>query len=285
MQKPIEKVAALYAAYSKGNPEPFYDLIADNGVIRFVAPPDSFAFAKTFNGPGGAREAITAIVDEFEWLTYSNHELIADGNLVVGINSGRIRHLESGREAALSLGDFFRFDDGKIVEFVEFFDSAGLSDWCRGKASPACAMMNPATRQVALSSENPEENKVVLRQAYEAYAELNAEPLISALADDVTYNSVARCSDFRFAGPCYGGDAFVGNLKCIADEYQLKRFDVLDVVAEGDLVAVHADVAFEERETGRLAETEKLDVFRMFNGHITEFNEFFDTLKSRKANS
>ena len=109
LQKPIEKVAALYAAYSKGNPEPFYDLIADNGVIRFMAPPDSFSFAKTYNGPGGAREAITAIVDEFEWLTYSNLELIADGNLVVGINGGRIRHLESGREAALSLGDFFRF--------------------------------------------------------------------------------------------------------------------------------------------------------------------------------
>ena len=288
MQYPMEKMAAVYAAYSKGDPEPFYDLIADNAVIRFAAPPESFAFARTYNGPAGARDAITAIVNEFQWLTYSNNELIADGNLVVGINGGRIRHLESGREAALCLGDFVRFENGKIVEFVEFFDTAGFADWCSGNATPACAipasaMMNPANKLGALSSENPEENKAVLRQVYDAYAELNADPMINALAEDVTYNSVARDSDFSFAGPYYGRDAFVENLKRIAEEYQLRRYDVLDMVAYGDLVAVHADVAFEERDTRRLAETEKLDVFRMFNGQIIEFNEFLDTLRSRKA--
>ena len=285
LENPIEKMAAVYAAYSKGDPEPFYDLIADDAVIRFAAPPGSFKFARTYNGPGGAREAITAIVSEFQWLTYSNSELIADGKLVVGINGGRILHLVSGREAALCLGDFVRFDNGKIVEFVEFFDSAGFADWCSGNATPACAMMNPANKLGALSSENPEENKAVLRQVYDAYAELNADPMISALAEDVTYNSVARGSDFAFAGPYYGRDAFVENLKRIADEYQLRRYKVLDMIADGDLVAVHADVAFEERDTGRLAETEKLDVFRMFNGQITEFNEFLDSLQSRRAGS
>lgn len=284
MPKPIELVADAYDAYARGDAEPFFNLVAEEGVIRFAAPPGAFAFAGPFTGPDGARQAIAAIANEFQWLTYANHELIGDGDLVVGIGGGRLRHLASGRETALTLADLFRFENGRAVEFVEFFDTAGLADWRGGGAPPATAMMNPEKRAGVLPPEDADRNKVLLANAYMAYADLDAEPLMSALAEDITYNSVAREADFRFASPCFGRDAFLGNLQRIADEYQLKRFDVVDIAAGGDLVAVHADVAFEERDTGRLAEAEKLDVFRMFNGRVTEFNEFFDTLKARREN-
>ncbi len=38
----VESLAIAYAAYNKGTAEPFFDLFADDGVIRFVAPPDAF---------------------------------------------------------------------------------------------------------------------------------------------------------------------------------------------------------------------------------------------------
>ena len=126
-------------------------------------------------------------------------------------------------------------------------------------------------------------NKAVLAEVYAAYRRKDAGPLIGLLAEDASYNSVAGLQDFRFAGPCHGRDAWIENLARIAEDYELEKYEVLQMVAQGDLVAAHADVAFRDRKTGKVAGSEKIDLFRLRDGRVLEFNEFFDSLGVRAA--
>ncbi len=282
-QKLIDRMAAVYAAYNKGDAEPFFALFAEDGVIRFVAPPEVYPFAAPRRGPTGAREAIALIRDDYQWLTYRNLELIADGDAVFALNGGRIRHRASGREAVIHLADLVRFEGGQVVEFIEFFDSAGIHDWCAGTCLPACSLMNLGNKAFACEAEEAARNKAVLAEAYAAYRQKDAGPLFNLLAGDACYNSVAGLHDFRFAGPCHGREAWIENVARIAEDYELEKYEILQMVAQGDLVAAHADVAFRYRKTGNVARTEKIDLFRLHNGQILEFNEFCDTLTSRAA--
>ena len=54
-------------------------------------------------------------------------------------------------------------------------------------------------------------------------------------------------------------------------------------IAEDDRVVVIGSVKWKNRETGKSVETGKVDVFRMRDGKIIEFCEFFDTAKANAA--
>ena len=87
-QELTESMAAAYAAYEKGDAEPFFNLIAEDGLTRHVAPPEAFPFAVARRGPAGAREAVDLIREDYQWLTFRNLELIADGDTVFALNGG-----------------------------------------------------------------------------------------------------------------------------------------------------------------------------------------------------
>ena len=280
-QELIDSMAATYAAYGKGEAEPFFDLFAEDGVIRFVGPPEIYPFATPRRGPEGAREAVSLIVKDYEWLSFRNLELIAEDDCVFALNAGRLRHRASGREAVLHLGDLTRFEGGRIVEFVEFFDSAGLRDWGNGGCLPGVCNLDPGKKAAFAPSEDAMRNKEALAAAYAGYARADAGPLIAMLAEDVCYNAVVDRQHLGFAGPSHGRDAFIETLGRISEGFELQKYEVLKMIAQDDLVAVHADVAYAHRVTGREGGSEKIDLFRLFDGRIVEFNEFFDTHAAR----
>ncbi len=284
LNESAEKMAMVYAAYSEGDAEPLINLMADDGVVRYVAAPQSAAFVDSYIGPEGARAAVANITQEFEWLSFNNLELIAEGDCVIGVTGGRLRHRGTGSETSMHLADVTRFENGKIAEFVEFFDSAGLADWCAGGSHPECTMMNCANKASHVSSNEVSENKSRIEAAYRDYGRGDPQPLLSLLAEDVTYNSVAKHDDLSFAGPWSGRAAFEENIARIAEDYALVDYTVNNIIAQDDLVALHAQVEFTNRRTGNPARSEKLDIHRFFNGRITEFNEFFDTFSVREAN-
>lgn len=282
-QDNIEKMIEVYRAYGEGNAEPLCQLFAPDGQLRHVVPQDVYAFAKPQRGPDGARAAIALIGEDYEWLTFRGLETIAEGDTVFSITGGRIRHKASGNEAVLHLADFVRFREGRVREYVQFFDSAGAYDWQQGLGVPACAHMNMANKAIVNDAAEAERNKRALAGVYASYQEHDVNPFLGLFADDASYNSVASVKDFRFAGPSQGRAAIVESLGRIAVDYSLIKYDIFEMVAQHDLVAVHADVAFRQRNTGKIARTEKADVFRMRGGKILEFNEFFDTLTARAA--
>ena len=260
-------------------------------MIRFTAPESFLPFAGPSYGPEGARDALIAISEMFEWLKYNVYELIVDGSSVFAITGGLLRHKETNQETEVQLGDLIRFEDGKIVEFVEFFDSAGLRAWMNRDGVPSGAELGAgsapagphrAGSAMAPDPDNPvthcaSTNKAMLSECYDAYARCNPEPLVRLFDGAASYNTVARREDFTFAGPCYGRSAVLDNIARIHADYDLEKYEIHRMIAQDDLVAVHADVGFRYKSTGNLVAVDKVDLFRMRDGKIIEFNEFFDT--------
>ncbi len=288
----LDTMRSAYAAYDAGDAGPFLELFSEEGVIRFTAPESFLPFAGPSYGPEGARDALLAISEIFEWLSYNVYELIVDGDSVFAVTGGRLRHRESEQETDVQLGDLIRFEDGKIVEFVEFFDSAGLRAWTNGDGVPACAELSAGLAPSGASAAYPawappaeigpqthcaSSNKALLSKCYDAYARFDPEPLVRLFDGAASYNTVGRREDFTFAGPCYGRSAVLDNIARIHADYDLEKYEISRMIAQDDLVAVHADIGFRYKSTGNLVAVDKVDLFRMRDGKIIEFNEFFDT--------
>ncbi|WP_282607885.1 nuclear transport factor 2 family protein [Pelagibius sp. Alg239-R121] len=288
----LDTMRSAYAAYDTGDAGPLLALFSEEGVIRFTAPESFLHFAGPSYGPEGARNALIAISEMFEWKTYNVYELVVDGNSVFAITGGLLRHKESDQETEVQLGDLIRFEGGKIVEFIEFFDSAGLRAWMNRAGTPSCAELrvgeaasaagiSPLNQTAAEALDQPStratENKALLSRCYDAYARCDPAPLASLFDGDASYNTVARCEDFAFAGPCYGRGNVLDNIARIHADYDLEKYEINRMIAQDDLVAVHADVGFRYKSTGNLVAVDKVDLFRMRDGKIIEFNEFFDT--------
>ncbi len=289
----LECMRSAYAAYDKGDAGPLLDLFAEDGVIRFTAPESFLHFAGPSSGPEGAREALSAISKMFAWENYQVYEMLVDGESVFAITGGMLRHKETDQRTEVQLGDLIRFKEGRIVEFVEFFDSAGLRAWMNRDGTPSCAQLcsagprNPRPEEetaslsksarVELESTASSANKALLSRCYDAYADSDPQPLVSLFDDEASYNAVARCTEFSFAGPCHGRSAVLDNIARIHADYDLEKYTVTHMIAQDDMVAVHADVGFRYKSTGNLVAIDKVDLFRMRDGKIIEFNEFFDT--------
>jgi ketosteroid isomerase-like protein len=69
---------------------------------------------------------IRAVAVDFEQHPLTSPELLIEGAKVAGRRRVRWRHRGTGRVGVSELADFLRFEDGRIVEVVEFRDSLSL---------------------------------------------------------------------------------------------------------------------------------------------------------------
>jgi hypothetical protein len=139
-------VRALYDAYARGDSQPLFESMADDGQIGFAATKRHFDFAGMFKGRKGAERVIGYIASQVQWLKYECRELIANGDRVVALTGGRIKARNSDRTADIDMVDVIRLRDGKIVEFVEYFDSATVHELIASKTKPARAKAAPKAK-------------------------------------------------------------------------------------------------------------------------------------------
>jgi len=66
----------------------------------------------------------TGLAEDWELLSYDVHEFIAQGERVVALSRCAFRHRRTGRTVETDKADVMRIRDGRIVEFLEFFDTA-----------------------------------------------------------------------------------------------------------------------------------------------------------------
>jgi len=122
----VALMRSLYEAYSRRNPAPLFETLSDTVQFHFVAHPDHFTFAGSHIGKDGVQRALELIAQEYEWLVYQARDFIAEGDRVVALTDGVIQHRASGKELPMRMVDIIRIEDGRIVEFTEFFDSAAM---------------------------------------------------------------------------------------------------------------------------------------------------------------
>ena len=131
MSNEVANVEILKEAYrqwheTKGKSvDQFFSFFDEN--ISFGSAPRGAApltFAKQYNN----REALKAYFDQLlaDWamVHYTIDEYVAQGDAVVARGSTAWTNKATGRTAETPKVDFWRFRDGKAVEFYEYFDTA-----------------------------------------------------------------------------------------------------------------------------------------------------------------
>jgi ketosteroid isomerase-like protein len=122
----VALMRSLYEAYSRRDPAPLFENLGEAVQFHFVAHPDHFTFAGSHTGRDGVQRALELIAQEYDWLVYQARDFIAEGDRVVALTDGVIQHRASGKELPMRMVDIIRIEDGRIVEFTEFFDSAAM---------------------------------------------------------------------------------------------------------------------------------------------------------------
>ncbi len=124
---------------------------------------------------------------------------------------------------------------------------------------------------------NTEETRANVRQMYDAYAKGDAERFAAFLDDNLDWVIHAPIEVFSFAGQRKGKVAVLEALAGIADDYELKKYDVQYMIVDGERAAVLSEVRFVQRSSGRMLAFRIADFVRFRNGKLVEFREFTDT--------
>jgi ketosteroid isomerase-like protein len=92
-------------------------------VCEFIGDKSRIPYAGRHAGVETLARILRSIAIDFEQLNHSIQEMIVDGGRVAVRRTVEWRHRGTGRRGLVELADFARFEEGLIVEFVEFRDS------------------------------------------------------------------------------------------------------------------------------------------------------------------
>jgi ketosteroid isomerase-like protein len=121
----LRRAGEIYAEYMRGNRAFALDALADDVTWISVAGAD-LPWGGTWRGRAGV-EAYFASLDRLVAITgYEVERMIAQGDWVVVLARGTGRFHPTGEVITLSKADVLRLQDGRIVEFREYYDSAAL---------------------------------------------------------------------------------------------------------------------------------------------------------------
>jgi ketosteroid isomerase-like protein len=104
----------------------FRELCSPDVVCEFVGDRTTVSHAGRHRGIAALINIVRSIEVEFEQLGIALPEVIVDGGAAAARRIVEWRHRGTGRRGQVQLADFVRFEDGRIVEIVEFRDSMAL---------------------------------------------------------------------------------------------------------------------------------------------------------------
>jgi ketosteroid isomerase-like protein len=120
-------------------------------------------------------------------------------------------------------------------------------------------------------------NKVALNRIITAYAVGNLEPLLAALDADVVWTSHGPPDQLRFAGSHKGRDDCLAGLSSMATDFALHSYEIVELIAEGDVVWMQARVATSRRTGGPLHTINVANRWQFRDGKVVSITEYYDS--------
>jgi ketosteroid isomerase-like protein len=128
--KHVEKLKHCYRLWSesKGSSfKPWLDLLAEG--VRFQSLGGGSPGVE-FSRGGSSRAEVMRYFDELsrDWqmLRYDMEHFIAQDDRVAVLGRCAWRNRRTDKVADTPKADFFRFENGRVVEFIEFYDTAAV---------------------------------------------------------------------------------------------------------------------------------------------------------------
>lgn len=124
----VEKLKRAYARWGEtrgASVADWMELLADDVRLRSLA---DGAAGMEFSAPRGGKAEVEAyfrgIARDWEMLDHTAEEFVVEGDRVAVMGRCAWRHRGTGKAVTSPMAQFWRFRDGKVVEFFEFYDTA-----------------------------------------------------------------------------------------------------------------------------------------------------------------
>ncbi len=130
--------------------------------------------------------------------------------------------------------------------------------------------------------EQEERNLSLLRHLYAEYQKGLLEPLFEMLADDAVWCSDGP-SELPWSGKFEGPAGVRRYFEILAQEVEIQSYETREFIAQGDRVVVLAGIQIVHKRVKRCESYDKIDIFKMRDGRLLEFHEFYDTAKAMAA--
>ena len=133
----IERRAKELVSFPSNGPDValIRKLCSPDIMCEFVGDRSRISYAGRHVGVDALINIVRTIAIDFEQFACAMSELIVDGGSVAGRRSVDWRHRGTGSSGRVDLAEFVRFEDGLIVELIEFRDSVTLLEM-QGEMGP-----------------------------------------------------------------------------------------------------------------------------------------------------
>ena len=111
----------------------------------------------------------------------------------------------------------------------------------------------------------------------DALSALDLEGVLERCTDDVDFLTHAPIELFPHLGPRHGRDQLREMWRTVFARYSTIRYDIVQIVAEGDAVATYLRTFFTKRTNGRVVQVDMSVFFTIRDGRVAEIREIIDS--------
>jgi uncharacterized protein len=122
-QENITLIDTLYAAFLRGDLNQILDLVSDD-TDWIVYGPAELPFSGHFRGKSGAKQFLEALITTQDDISAEFSDRIVQGNRVVILGNYSARIKATGKRVSTRIAHVWTVEDGKIIRFLDFFDTA-----------------------------------------------------------------------------------------------------------------------------------------------------------------
>lgn len=127
-----------------------------------------------------------------------------------------------------------------------------------------------------------EQNKEIVKQAYENFKSGNIESLLGQLSDSVEWQ-LPDIENVPFAGKRSGRASVAQFFSLLTEDQDALQFEPQEFIAEGEKVVALGQYLWRVKSTGREYGGQWAHVFTIRDGKITGFQEYMDTAAAATA--
>ena len=124
-------------------------------------------------------------------------------------------------------------------------------------------------------------NVDLLRKAYTLWHETKGASIddwMALLADDIKFDSLAAgAAHVAYLTNYSSKDALRGYFEGLAKNWAMIHFTVTEYIAQGDVVVARGSCAWQNKRTGKICATPKMDYWKFKDGKVVEYFEYYDT--------
>ena len=126
-------------------------------------------------------------------------------------------------------------------------------------------------------------NVEILKHAYAEWADKKAQDItcwMSIVADDARLTSLADgAAGLSFTRSRSGKSEVLEYLKGLTTDWEMLFYRIDEFIAQGDRVVALGSTSWRNKQTGKVVVTQKVDIWRMKDGKVVQFSEFYDTAR------